>query len=212
MKIGIGITTTPNRDVSHCVNMVEDNTPKDSYDLFIHNDVEFKGVAYSKNMCLYALRHCDLIFLFDDDCWPIDRAWFKYLIKAHNESHHYLYLNDRMHGFEKRVGGILGFRDCGGVFMSFSKTVIEKVGYMDSRYKGWGFEHAGYSNRIHQAGLSQFKYQMPRSLSNYIQSQDYAGVTDGSTTKEIRSQYYEHNRLVFLDEINSGIIYKEFKP
>ena len=92
-KIGIGVTTTPNRSgyVDNWLNHFEKVKPT-NYHLHIHEDVNYKGVAFSKNQNLKTLADCDYIFLFDDDCYPIKEGWDEYFINT-NE-HHLLFLND----------------------------------------------------------------------------------------------------------------------
>jgi hypothetical protein len=65
-SIGIGVTTTPNRKeyVDRWLLEFEKVKPK-NYHLHIHEDVHYRGVAYSKNQNLKTLKDCDYIFLFD---------------------------------------------------------------------------------------------------------------------------------------------------
>jgi len=97
-RIGIGYTTF--RRPAHrklCEEQV-DKTTKDIRDwkiLHIYDDeIERKGIAYGKNDCLKALKDCQYLFLFDDDCFPVREGWIEFFIKAHKESgqHHFLYL------------------------------------------------------------------------------------------------------------------------
>ena len=91
-KIGIGVTTTPNRKeyVERWLEYFEKFKPT-NYHLHIHEDVNYKGVAYSKNQNLYTLRDCDYIFLFDDDCYPIKDKWTDFFINS--KENHILKLN-----------------------------------------------------------------------------------------------------------------------
>ena len=82
-SIGIGVTTTPNRKeyVDRWLLEFEKVKPK-NYHLHIHEDVHYRGVAYSKNQNLKTLQDCDYIFLFDDDCFPIRQNWTDYFINS----------------------------------------------------------------------------------------------------------------------------------
>ena len=73
MKIGIGITTTPNRFylMQKTLSQIESHA-KDA-EIFIHDDVSFKGVAYAKNMCIHNLKHCDFVFFFACTFFTLDR-------------------------------------------------------------------------------------------------------------------------------------------
>lgn len=214
MRIGIGVTTTPNRRalLDECIDSI--NTYTSFAQLYVHNDENFKGVAYSKNMCLDNLRKNDFIFLFDDDCRPKSHAWLEYLCLAfeHTNENHFLLLNESHERLTSDTIGINKYKECGGVFMAFTKRVINDVGYMDERYKGWGFEHAGYSNRIYRAGLNSHPYLMPRDLNEFIYSSDYAGEKiESSITETQKKSNYADNLSIFMEELSGGKIYKTFK-
>jgi len=219
-SIGIGITTTPNRSnyFRQCLDNMMLHT-ENVCKLYTHVDEFGKGVAYSKNECLYNLRDCDFIFLFDDDCWPIMKGWETDLIKAHITSgeKHFLFLDERTHGKRKPIGvGYSSFENCGGVFMSFDNrnVLIEnEVGYMDYEYKRWGFEHAGYSQRIYRANLTSSPYIMPNFLPSYLYAVDYDPQIKAvsSLTNEEKSANFEHNRQIFVSECTNSPIYKPYR-
>lgn len=181
MKIGIGITTF-NRDkhLHLCLSQINANTG--DYVLHVANDnIDRKGVAYRKNQCLEALKDCDYIFLFDDDCFPIKKGWVEYFIRQHKltSEHHFLYLKET--GSIKKINtvdGIDWFDNCGGCFMFLTKEVVEKVGGFSKEYGIYGFEHAGYSERIYKAGLTKHPYISPVGVSEYIYSLDYDNYLD----------------------------------
>ncbi len=127
-KIGIGVTTTPNRSdyIETWRKKFEKVKPK-HYHLHIHEDVSYKGVAYSKNQNLKTLKDCDYIFLFDDDCYPIKEGWAEYFINSNEQ--HLLFLN-HTHKVLARTGNVEHFNDCGGVFMFITSEVLNKVGYI----------------------------------------------------------------------------------
>jgi hypothetical protein len=72
-RIGIGITSTPSRPahLQLCLSQMNKHMPKDAM-LFVAHDTNKMGVAHQKNKCLEALNECDYVFLFDDDCFPIE--------------------------------------------------------------------------------------------------------------------------------------------
>ena len=98
MKIGIGVTSY-NRP-KHLDLWVEQILPITPENVKVHievdKDTDRMGVAYRKNECLKALKGCDYIFLFDDDCFPIAEGWIDFFINAHKETgqHHFLYLKE----------------------------------------------------------------------------------------------------------------------
>lgn len=65
------------------------------------------------------------------------------------------------------------FNNCSGCMLFLTKEVIEKVGGFNPQYGFYGYEHAGYSRRIHQAGLTPLgMYTCPEGVEDYIYSMD----------------------------------------
>ena len=213
IKIGIGVTTTPNRKGYvdkwlECFNKVK---PK-GYHLHIHDDVHYRGVAYSKNQNLKTLKGCEHFFLFDDDCYPIKQGWAEYFIES--LENHLLYLQPNHNIYAKR-GNLEMYRDCGGVFMYLNKRTFDKVGYFNSEYGQYGFEHAGYSNRIHKAGLTSSPYQQLKDTDKYLLAMDYSGQLCGvvkqfSISEAEKQKQININRNVFLKELQSPQIFYNF--
>ncbi len=206
-KIGIGVTTTPNRE-----HLLEEwlinfrNNTKEPYHLHVHNDINYRGVAYSKNENLKALKDCDYIFLFDDDCYPINDEWVNFFTSS-NE-YHTLFLNDS-HGLIYWKGSTAYYRDCGGVFMMLTKEVVAKVGAFGD-YGHYGFEHAGYSQRIYKAGFTKAPYQMLRSTDKYLKALDYCGQILSSVSDEVKQKEIDKNRIKFVEEVNSKNYFVNF--
>lgn len=206
-KIGIGVTTTPNRE-----HLLEQwfinfrNNTKEPYHLHVHNDIYYRGVAYSKNENLKALKDCDYIFLFDDDCYPIHDEWVKFFTSS-NE-YHTLFLNDS-HGLIYWKGNTAYYRDCGGVFMMLTNEVVAKVGAFGD-YGVYGFEHAGYSQRIYKAGFTDAPYQMLSRTEKYIKALDYEGKIQSSVSDEVKQKEIDKNRIKFIEEVNSNNYFVNF--
>src|SRR3990167_2553484 len=185
MKRGIGIITYSRpKHIDLCEFQIEKYMPFEAEVITQDDSKDRKGIAYRKNECLKALKNCDYIFLFDDDCFPIKEGWADFFIMAHRLSgqHHFMYLKDTPtikkkveHCIVKENGwGINEYYNCGGCFMFLTKEVIEKVGGFCKDYGYYGYEHAGYSIRIHNAGLTPMgKYLCPAGASEYIYSMDY---------------------------------------
>jgi len=206
-KIGIGVTTTPNREhlLDEWLINFRNNT-KEPYHLHVHNDMNYRGVAYSKNENLKALKDCDYIFLFDDDCYPIHEDWVNFFTSS-NENH-VLFLNDS-HGLIYWKGITAYYRDCGGVFMMLTKEVVAKVGAFGD-YGQYGFEHAGYSQRIYKARLTDAPYQMLRSTDKYLKALDYNGQILSSVSDEVKQREIDKNRIKFVEEVNDKNYFVNF--
>ncbi len=171
-KIGIGVTTTGNRR-NHFDLWVNQVAGLGLFDKMSYSK-DFDTIAKAKNNNLNDLKDCDYIFLFDDDCFPIKEGWAEFFIEHHKRTgnHHFLYLN-HTHRPINVIDGIGSYLNCGGCFMFLTKEVINKVGYFYDKYEKYGYEHAGYSNRIHQAGLTPSGMCLcPEGSNQYIHSLD----------------------------------------
>lgn len=211
-SIGIGVTHTSNRPehLKLFISQIEKHT-KQPYKLHITTDI--MNIAKAKNDCLWNLKDCDHIFLFDDDCFPIKNNWENYFINS--EIKHSLYLTER---HVKLCLGIINrydvYKDCGGCFMYISKDAFNKVGYFNSEYKQYGFEHAGWSKRFNNE-----KYISLPLTNEYLYSLDYQGEGNwGVKHKPSMTDYkaiqesIDYNRKVFEKEINSDKIYYDYTP
>lgn len=191
--------------------------PKDNNEYLIYiaedTDTDRKGVAARKNECLRALKDCDYVFLFDDDCFPIKDGWADLFVYFHKMGgvNHLLYLKDE----HKKVSEInCGFvfdgickidiyQDCGGVFMFLSKDAIKKVGAFDEKFTPYGFEHCDYSRRI--LG-NHGKYPCLAETDKYIFAHDYS--TPGhksSITDEEKSIHVKNNWDKYFNNKNESI-------
>ena len=199
-KIGIGITTFQRPEIFKlCMEQVTKYLPEDSK-VYIAKDVP--NISKAKNECLEALKDCDHIFLFDDDCFPIAKNWHVPFIAA--DLKHLLYMKPH-HGLGINKGTYTIYAECSGVFMYLTKEVIEKVGYFGN-YGRYGFEHAGYSHRINKAGLTPYKYMTLNGTEKYIHSLDLDGAFKGIKAKpslsidEVKSSI-EINKIIYAKEI-----------
>lgn len=212
-KIGIGCTTYLRPDCKakwakqiskHTGVNIDEFTQASTTDynggtlkIYISDDSkERKGVAFRKNECLRALKDCDYVFLFDDDCYPIKDVWIEFFTRA--GENHLLFLNDKLHNPEEiQADGIRFYRDCGGVFMYMTKAMIERVGAFDEKYDTFGFEHADWSIRCNEAKI--FMHLV--GTEDYLYSEDYSNVNHKSSiSKEDREFYVKKNWNIFFNQ------------
>lgn len=184
-KIGIGITTF-NRDkvLKQSLKFLYENTEvSDLQNLIIARDLlnDRRGVAKRKNECLQYLteRKCDYIFLFDDDCYPIQKGWIDFVIAAHEATgeHHFCFNKEPFYQIKNQVFSrgfcLESYTASGGVFMFYTKKAIETVGGFYSEYDTYGYEHLGHSMRIKKAQLTTDWFLSIRGLSDFIYARDY---------------------------------------
>lgn len=195
-SIGIGITTRnrPGRaertanliwkrsaDIEPRIVIVDDASeePVDGYGYDVHRFDENVGIARAKNKCLELLDGYDHIFLFDDDAYPLVEGWWRPYVESPEP--HLMYIFDDLAGNRKlhdikRIyedqqhvaytgpRGVMLYIDAG--------VVLPVVGGMDPIYGKWGYEHGDWSNRIHSAGLTSWRYADVAGSSDLIYSLD----------------------------------------
>jgi len=219
MKTGISVTSY-NRP-AHLDLWVEQITKHSPEDVKVHIEIEKKedrrGIAFRKNNCLRALNDCDYIFLFDDDCFPIADGWIEYFIDLHKKTkqHHFLYMKETTTIRMLKIQNNISIYDnCGGAFIFLTKEVLKKVGGFCKDYGIYGYEHAGYSHRIHSAGLNTIgKYLCPKDAGKYLYAMDYDSYLPfnkqvnhaPSLINEIGNigKFVNQNKVVYLEDIKT---------
>lgn len=219
MQIGIGyITYNRPRHIELATSQIAKHSPHD-VELFVYDDKDKKGIAHGKNECLKALRHCDYIFLFDDDCFPVKDGWIDFFINASHQTdqQHFLYLKETpsiemIAEYPFANCAIQQFNNCGGVFMFLTKKVIEKVGGFHPEYGRYGFEHAGYSQRIHTAGLTLAPYLTVKGAGEYLYAMDYDfHLPFNKQVRHTSSMAAELSKLEYYIRQNSEVYKKDLE-
>lgn len=209
-NVGIGITTYNRPDMLRkCLESIIRYTCMENVLCVISEDTDEdrRGVAYRKNCCLRALKDCDYIFLFDDDCYPIKCGWIEYFVTAAATQHqeHLLFLNKKIHNYKYSKTIPYGayftidyYKDCGGVFMFLTKQVLNRVGSFNETFDIYGFEHAEYSMRI----LGKHgEYPMLKHTEEYLYSEDYSNPNHKSSiSDEEKNKHIKNNWNKFFNK------------
>jgi len=198
--IGIGVTSFRRTHyLDEFLRKLRQNT-RNPYKVYIAFDDETnrKGVANQKNECLFNLQDCEYIFLFDDDCNPILPDWHEFFIEGHKASgnHHFLYNEDHIHhmdyiSFYENNTSVVSHKDSGGVFMFLTQKCLQSVGGFYDKYQVYGFEHIGYSTRVHKAGLTECLYPTLEGTRNRIYAYDYHHEKIESTLTSDEKMFYK---------------------
>lgn len=154
-------TVPKNTKIVVCDDGTPDYTP-------VHDTIEIigknLGVAANKNRALWALQDCHFVCILEDDLMPTQEGWFeKYEIATMMSGiHHFCRVQDKMvdskaSDFDKYMqeGGftpIYGPSPRGDLTF-ITKAVIEKVGAFNPRFRGAGYAHGEWSERVHRANL-----------------------------------------------------------
>ena len=116
-----------------------------------------QGVAWNKNRALFALAQmgCDSLVLLEDDALPVVAGWERDWIEGTRAWGH-VACDPKVE--RHAVSGTGTPSDpfvspaATGFCMSISAQVLDLVGYLDSRFHGYGHEHAEWTSRIKRAG------------------------------------------------------------
>lgn len=218
LKIGCGITTYLRpKHLELILKQIELYKGDHEISVYVWDDSEQKrGIAYGKNMCLSNLRNCDHIFLFDDDVFPIAEGWIDYFINS--GYNHACYMNSKyqiVYSGEKHTS----YNMSSGVLMYLTKHCFETVGYFNPKYGRYGYEHAGYSHRIFEAGLTPSRFLCLKDTHKYFHALDLDGIGGYEyldhkrmITEEERTESVRANNSVYHEETTNHKIKYEFKP
>jgi hypothetical protein len=214
MKIGIGVTTYKRPEMlEKCLKMIQTHTGEHKLYVAEDTDADLRGVAKRKNECLANLQDCNYIFLFDDDCYPIKKGWDKLLIDTHLKSlnHHFVYNKEPFCKIKNLVFGnhpvLESYEASGGTMLFLTQDVLKKVGGFYTGYDRYGFEHIGYSVRIHRAGLTNDFFLSLKGLNEYIYSTDYEEdgffISNSTIDLKTKNELTIKNREIFNKEDQS---------
>lgn len=181
MKIAICVSTRNRKEVfQQCIANIHKYTPElyGKYDsfftpefrLFTVDDAsepaygnvtsrftERAGIPRVKNRCIRLAMDWGAteLFLFDDDCWPIKKHWYRPYIMSpfvhlqYTFSHAYQNLSAKESW--KEMGHTFHSLS-NGCMLYFNKQCIERVGGFRTEYGLGSYEHVDLSNRICAAG------------------------------------------------------------
>lgn len=122
------------------------------------------GVAANKNRALWLLQDCHFLCLLEDDLMPIKKGWFEMYEMGVMMSgiHHFCRVQDKYSDSEvpqfdayMKDGGLTPIYGPSprGDLTFITKTVVEKVGSFNPTFRGAGYAHGEWSERVFRANL-----------------------------------------------------------
>ncbi len=178
-SIGVGITTYNRKwKLEETLARLRAVTPE-PFDLLVADDgstdgtVEYlaatgldfvtgrnRGVAWNKNRALYTLfrRGHDAIVLLEDDAFPAERGWLSVWAEAARRHDHVNYAGAWFPA-EVFVRGAGTLDDpfittaSTAQVSAFSRRAVERVGFFDTRFRGYGHEHVDLTQRMIRDGM-----------------------------------------------------------
>lgn len=122
------------------------------------------GVAANKNRALWLLQDCHFLCILEDDLKPTEKGWFEEYEKAVILSgiHHFCRVQDKI--IPETVPEFSEFMRYNGLTPIYgpsprgdltflTRTVVEKVGAFNPLFRGAGYAHGEWSDRVFKAGL-----------------------------------------------------------
>lgn len=206
-KFGVGVITVGKRPI-------KDYLLPDDCEFVVVTDTDRRGPAWARNQCLQQLDHCEHIFLFDDDCWPVMRGWAEYWS---SQCQHIGCLYSAMpESFKAKVdlmaGGLID-EICGwdggiGAATYQHRSALDLIGGYNEKLQGYGFEDAGRMDRWYRTGANgqRGRNLAPIRLLAYIHSADVYGENpEPSYTVEKKEAHIAANREEYLRELDGPV-------
>jgi glycosyltransferase involved in cell wall biosynthesis len=160
------------------------------------------GVAWNKNRAIFPLEMlgCDPILIVEDDVYPNVTGWERDWISATSLWHHLAYEHPRI--ADQRMSGSGTPEDpfinpkASAALLSISAAALLKVGYFDSRFVGYGHEHAEWTTRIKRAGYGYRAIIMPDGTPNEGLLYMTSGIEDNEGERWIDREQMAINRTL----------------
>lgn len=211
VKIGIGISTTPNRKILKETLKEWEKYKPIGAKIIVENDRQFTGVAATKNRLLKKLDSYEHIFLVDDDVKPLSPDWWKPYVES--KENHLMY-QFKLPGKPKgdmrvlsKTNKHISYSHTRGAFIYIHRIVLDMVGGMDERYK-FGFEHPDWTNRIHNAGLTSRRAMDVVGSEKLLYCYDQDNSVQSSVSEEIKRREKLMNHALYKKSKTSS----EWKP
>lgn len=226
-RIGVGITTHNRWDTLwHTLGEIQRLTPGAKIvvvddasttqpevwdgDIGYYHFEENVGIARAKNKCLEMLEDCEEIFLFDDDAYPLVENWWEPYVNSPEP--HLMRIFADLAG-EKKLRDIrevyrdhkhVAYTGPRGMMLYLNRLVLTTVGGMDVAYGKWGYEHGDWSNRIHNAGLTTWRFADVINGGDLIYSMDEHEEIERSVEKRQRRQLVQENVIRYRENWDSA--------
>ncbi len=166
-----------------------------------HLTASNRGIAWNKNRALFYLnqtRRCDVIILLEDDTRPNADGWEMIWIDAAIKYGHInLYPS---HWTEGNVSGSGTVDDpyvsrlLTGQCSAFTRQSINTAGFMDTRFRRYGFEHVEHSYRMISCGYGGLAGTDPGTFFPYLIT---SSLTVSGLDKAPDMEGVRHNAPIF---------------
>ncbi len=167
------------------------------------------GVCANKNRALFALQDCHFIAILEDDLFPVQRDWFNIYenVCLSTGIHHFCRVQDKEveetapnftqwlkgHGYTPIYGS-----SPRGDFTFISSAVLKNVGGFHPEFRGAGYGHGEWSNRVFKAGLIPHPLKwvdIKEARDMFYQKGDTEGGRWDLSNRELKEQLKRNSGL-----------------
>lgn len=168
------------------------------------------GVAANKNRALWALQDCHYMCILEDDLKPVEKGWFELYEKAANLSnvHHFCRVQDKQ--VQEVVPEFAQFMNSHGLTPIYgpsprgdltflTHTVVKRIGAFNPRFRGAGYAHGEWSNRVQRAGLIGHPNKwidIKEARDMFVQLGDTEGGRWAENPRTIRKQLDRNSKIL----------------
>lgn len=168
------------------------------------------GVAANKNRALWALQDCHFICILEDDLMPKEEGWFEAYEKAAQlaNCHHFCRIQDKE--IPETIPEFSEFLRKNGVDPIFASSprgdltfltreVVRKVGAFNPKFRGAGYAHGEWSQRVANAGLIGHPLKwidIVQGRNKFVQIGDCEGGRWKESQLEINRQLKRNSKLM----------------
>lgn len=178
--------------------------------VLLHRFDQSQGIVSAKNKSLELLMDagCEHLFLWDDDAWPISDGWETPYVASPEPHLAYGFLDLKKPPLLHDVCELyrdhehVAYSGQRGVMLYYHRSAIEKVGGFDLIYGRGMYEHPDLANRIHDAGLTTWRYADVSGSDKLIHSMDEWCEVDRSVPRDERKRQVAKNASIFAGRRN----------
>jgi glycosyltransferase involved in cell wall biosynthesis len=199
--------------------VADDGSQDDSLDVCKNHNVSVivgdnKGVCWNKNRLLYYFMQYSTInnfILLEDDCEPYEDNWINYWTESINKWHHINYADLGVSHGDKTfkdfiVAGNGSSEDpyqcklLTGSCTGCSRESIQKVGYLNSLFSGYGYGHVEWTNRFLANNIGKTNNDKERLFRCIV-----GGIKNNHCKTWRNSIELEKNKLIY-DKLSKNIV------
>lgn len=227
-RVGIGVTTLNRQgSLDETLTAIRKFTPEDfpvvvvddgstepallsSSHQYLYRHETPLGIPAAKNRCIAELMSLgvDHLFLFDDDTYPLAEDWWVPYVESKEPHLQYNWTHFKGAGKKPVPKMTVLYEDSAitaygwsmGCMLYVTADVVRRVGGMWPGFGKGMEEHAEWSQRIHNAGLTSFVHQSISSGA-FIYAGDEHGTVSRSFAWTDRTKLLAHNETLRKERI-----------